>query len=210
MANILAYGDKIVGGNSEEDQYVSKSGDIMTGELQIKRDGEVGVRVVRNNNTTTIAKSSIGAGNNIADGTIGSAYGSLFLYGNGTKYGELQARNVTSNRTLQFPDKSGTLALFSDISFALLTSINWYYTEKSFSVDSYSAIILYGARAGKGMFIIFAPNTSEWCEIKNDFGSTITYTKNGNNNYTVTIGAASSSVGSACNLYVLGVPTTAS
>lgn len=55
-------------------------------------------------------------GNSIASGTDGSQRGSLDLYGDGTNYVSLYALStLTSNRTVGFPDKSGTVALTSDI-----------------------------------------------------------------------------------------------
>ena len=95
--------------------FVDKTGDTMTGELQVNRNGEVGVRVVRANSGTSIVKSTICAGNNIPDGTTGATFGNLTLYGDQNRYAELQARNVTANRAFQFPNKSGTIAITDDI-----------------------------------------------------------------------------------------------
>lgn len=176
---------------------VNKSGDRMSGDLTISKT----------NTSTTSTDSALVLGNDISDGNVGASHGALYLFGKANRYSVLVAENITApNKVVQLPNASGTLALMSNITFGVLTVVNWRYNEVSFSVDSYSAIILYGARQNRGLFVIFAPNSGEYSVIKNDFGCTFTYTKTGESDYNVTISAATSTVGSVCNLYVLGRP----
>lgn len=87
--------------------FVSKSGDTMTGNLYVNRsDGT----------TSTPGTSQINLGNSVAQGTDKNSYGRLAIFGKGTNYTFLQATNSTANRTIELPDKEGTVALTSDIS----------------------------------------------------------------------------------------------
>lgn len=102
--------------------FVSKSGDTMTGQLTINNSGAaVQLKAERLHTNTAVQPSDITAGNNTADGTAGADYGRLALYGDGTKYTIIQARNSTSNRIIDCPDKGGTMALTSDLNTQMLT-----------------------------------------------------------------------------------------
>ena len=94
---------------------VNRSGDTMTGELAIYRNSEAQATFSRQNTGTSSAASNITLGNNIADGTTGSTYGRVRIYGKGAYKTDVQAPNATANRTLTAPDGSGTIALTSDI-----------------------------------------------------------------------------------------------
>lgn len=94
---------------------VSKTGDTMTGSLEINSASANVLRVVRTHSGTAVNATQVIVGNNIADGNVGATYGNLILYGDGTRYGQLQARNLTASRTFQLPNKSGTVALTDDI-----------------------------------------------------------------------------------------------
>ena len=136
--------------------------------------------------------STIVAGNNVADGTAGSAFGNLTLYGNGIRYGRLQARNVTANRTVQIPDASGTLALIEDIEVnrvtkdcntlaklnrttcyelnpesANLPDAYWYYAVTFQGADSdYASQILIGQTTAKIWFRMMSGGTWDaWRQI---------------------------------------------
>ncbi len=65
--------------------------------------------------TTTVGVSSLALGNATAEGNDGNAKGRLLLYGKGTKYATLMATNVTANRSLELPNKDGTVALTSQL-----------------------------------------------------------------------------------------------
>ncbi|MBP5596197.1 MAG: hypothetical protein J6Y02_12500 [Pseudobutyrivibrio sp.] len=95
--------------------YVQKSGDTMTGTLDINRAGEIQANFIRNNSGTAVNDSTIRLGNGTADGTAGATRGKIRLYGNGTKYTDLIAPNSTASRTITFPNATGTVALTSDI-----------------------------------------------------------------------------------------------
>ena len=133
MANLLAYNGDIIGGGNLEglaatkisydnttsqmtasnaqaaiDELctnisgkVSKSGDTMTGRLNINQ---------------STGNSGIWLGNDIPNGTTGASRGLVLLYGLNQYYGQIYDGNgITANRDYLLPDKSGTIALTSDI-----------------------------------------------------------------------------------------------
>ena len=95
--------------------FVSKTGDTMSGLLTIKRNAELQLALTRDHSNTTVQETRIGIGNQTPNGTAGASYGAMTLWGDGAYGAELQARNMTANRTHQLPDASGTIALTSDI-----------------------------------------------------------------------------------------------
>lgn len=95
---------------------VSKSGDTMSGQLVIRSSGaEVGLGVDYNHSYTNSRRAGIDVGNNIPNGTSGSTYGAIALYGTGSNYTILTADNSTGNRNLYLPDKNGALATMDDV-----------------------------------------------------------------------------------------------
>lgn len=101
-------------------QKVSKSGDTMSGRLLINRPSS----------STAVSWSELEMGNDTAEGTVGNSAGRLVLLGKGTKYTILDAPNSTANRTIDLPDKSGTVALTSDIT-ALFSRFSFSGTPDS-------------------------------------------------------------------------------
>lgn len=87
--------------------FVSKSGDTMSGSLQINKQST----------STSTETSNLYLGNNIAGGTTGNSYGALTLFGKGTYKGRfIDIGNIlTDDRDYQLPNKSGTLAVTDDI-----------------------------------------------------------------------------------------------
>lgn len=81
----------------------------------------------QNGTTTTVGESYFVIGNNIAQGNDKNSAAVLRLYGSGSSYADLQARNVTANRSFQLPDKSGTIALTSDLTPISLASATSEY-----------------------------------------------------------------------------------
>lgn len=71
--------------------------------------------------STTGSSCGISIGNSKASGTTGSSYGYLRIYGNTDKYAQIGAigNSITENRTLSFPDQSGTIAITADITNAI-------------------------------------------------------------------------------------------
>ena len=65
-------------------------------------------------------------GNSKAKGTDKNKYGAILLYGSGTKSTTLQAPNSTANRTITFPDASGTVALVNSSGNVMLESGSSY------------------------------------------------------------------------------------
>lgn len=94
---------------------VSKSGDTMTGALIVNNSSDTQASFSKSHTSTTSSSSDVFIGNNKADGTAGSSYGVLLLYGTGNTYTALSAKNSTVHRNISLPNKSGTLALTSDI-----------------------------------------------------------------------------------------------
>lgn len=168
------------------DGKVSKSGDTMTGNLNI----------VRSNTYSALVLGS----------DTPSENGVVALFSTTDKYVSLQpVVGVTENRDIRLPNGNGILALTSYITFGLLLSKNWNYSAFSVILNSSSAIILYGTRNGKAVFSIFPPYSGERYDIKNDFGITFTHSISGNT-HTIGLSAPTSTVGSGCYLYFLGSP----
>ena len=97
--------------------FVSKSGDTMSGKLTINSTAtDIQLTACQSHTDTTQKPSIIALGNNIADGTAGSSFGAIRIYGSYNRYVSLMAQNVSSsNKPIQLPNKAGTLALTSDI-----------------------------------------------------------------------------------------------
>lgn len=102
--------------------FVSKSGDTMTGALTVNQGSETQAVFNRTYTGTSAVASTITIGNNIADGTTGSTYGRLRMWGKGVYRTDLQATTSTANRTIELPNRSGTIALFPTMT-ALFTDI---------------------------------------------------------------------------------------
>jgi hypothetical protein len=96
---------------SDVSAKVSKSGDTMTGLLTIKRSAELQLALTRDHSDTTVKETRLGIGNQTPNGTAGACYGAITFWGDGAYGAELQARNMTANRTHQLPDDSGEIAL---------------------------------------------------------------------------------------------------
>ncbi len=71
----------------------------------------------RVHNNTNAVSNYFAIGNNIPSGTEGNVYGVLRLYGQGGYYAQIYDPNnlLTANRTYELPNKSGVLALTSDL-----------------------------------------------------------------------------------------------
>lgn len=87
-------------------------------------DGVAGVRMRLQKGTTSAAgKAMLMLGNNIASGTAKNMQGSILMYASTTYYGTITEAALTDNRTWTMPDKTGTVALTSDIpSFSVTSS----------------------------------------------------------------------------------------
>ena len=97
------------------DMFVSKTGDTMSGLLEINHTTSQQLWANRKHTSTASQPSSITLGNNIVDGTEGSCYGQIAFFSKGVRYTNFNAPNATSPRTISLPDASGTVALTSDI-----------------------------------------------------------------------------------------------
>jgi len=67
-----------------------------------------------NGTTSSIGTAQLTLGNNVASGTSGNRQGKIQLYGS-TTYAHIITGAPTANRTITLPDKTGTIALTSDI-----------------------------------------------------------------------------------------------
>lgn len=82
--------------------------------------------------TSTEGTAVIALGNNISTGTAGNKSGRLLLYGKNNYTASILTADLTAHTTIKFPNKSGTIALTSDItdtkvSTAAVTSGITYY-----------------------------------------------------------------------------------
>lgn len=68
-----------------------------------------------NGTTSALGESYLQLGNGTAQGTAGNKRGTLRLYGTGTYYVQFRPDTVTAHRTITLPNKTGTVALTSDI-----------------------------------------------------------------------------------------------
>lgn len=94
--------------------FVSKSGDTISGILTVNATTSTQAIFNREHSDTSSKASGISIGNNIANGTSGSSYGEVVLFGKNSKYTAFSAPNSTEDRDIKLPDKSGILALVDD------------------------------------------------------------------------------------------------
>lgn len=74
--------------------------------------GNNGIRYNTLEGTTTAnGYGRLYLGNNVATGTEGNKYGQIIVYGTNTYYTKLSFDTQTANRTITFPDATGTVAL---------------------------------------------------------------------------------------------------
>lgn len=79
-------------------------------------DGVASARMrLQKGTTDTIGQSMIMLGNNIASGTSNNMQGMIQMYSSSDKYGKIVSESLTDNRTWALPDKTGTIAMISDI-----------------------------------------------------------------------------------------------
>ena len=89
----------------------STSSDTTTGGLN--KHASASIYTVANSSTDGSARLTLG--NTTASGTAGAKYGYIRLYGSSTYYIDIKVGSPTGNKTITFPDKTGTVALTSDI-----------------------------------------------------------------------------------------------
>ena len=95
------------------DGKVSKSGDTIKGNLNVDR---------QNGTTSTVGYGLINVGNNIPSGTEKNTQGLIDVFGTTQYRSRIKAGALTGYREVELPDKSGTLALTSDIPAAQVNS----------------------------------------------------------------------------------------
>ena len=122
---------------------VSKSGDTMSGILNVNTDSTTQARFCKSNTGTSAQASDIVIGNNIPDGTQGASLGRIMLYGATDKYVLLRVKTggLTDNRIIYLPDKAGTIALTNDIpsiysNTSQLTDMTWGLYVTSFTISN--------------------------------------------------------------------------
>ena len=91
-----------------------KSGGTISGRTKIVVPGT----------TSSVGRAIFELGNNTSEGTDGNSRGLCRIYGPNQYYGEIFSDNLTDNRTLCFPNKSGTIATTDD---------NYYHPGDVFS-----------------------------------------------------------------------------
>ena len=79
-------------------------------------DGVASARMrLQKGTTDTIGQSMLMLGNNIASGTSNNMQGMILMYSSSNKYGKIVSESLTDDRTWTLPDKTGTIAMTSDI-----------------------------------------------------------------------------------------------
>lgn len=165
--------------------FVSKSGDTITGHLYVR--GSV-IDDRQNGTASTAGGSYLVAGNATAQGTAGNSRGYLWLYGLGTTYTQLASQITTNNITVLLPNKTGTLALTSDllkrtIKSANLSNLTWnagaqgMYCASLGAVSGATAIWsvsvgsisgdAYGSLTAGQLVIPFSEGTNVWLTTNN-------------------------------------------
>lgn len=90
------------------DSKVNKSGDTMSGNLVVDK---------QNGTASSTGYSAVVLGNSTSQGTDKNSFGVLRLYGKKSTYVDVKAPDIdTIDKDIVFPNKSGTLALTSDLS----------------------------------------------------------------------------------------------
>ncbi len=116
---------------------VSKTGDT------IKSDNAAVLTLDRNNSGTSSLSAIEYLGNDIPEGTAGCADGAIRMYGKSSYYTTFDAQDSTANRRISAPDKSGTIALTSDVDEKVSKSgdtMSGRLTVTSASGDSYAIV----------------------------------------------------------------------
>ena len=150
-----------------KDGKVDKSGDTMRGGLTINNSAITQLVCARSHSDTTDKASEIEVGNNIPEGTAGCSSGRINIYGANNRLVSLRAGALTSNRTIEFPDKGGTVALTSNIDDAVTrstranVSVLTYATSLSEGIHFYTTVGNTADNPGVGshMFMIFRAST---------------------------------------------------
>lgn len=96
-----------------------------------------------NGTTSAIGSAELVVGNNTASGTANNKRGRLSIYGEGTHFFTLKG-NPTSNRSIDFPDKSGTVALTSDVPIIPDTTGD---TDTGITISNHSTTTIFGVQS---------------------------------------------------------------
>ena len=130
MSNILMCGNEPLGllqGNASDISFDNSGGGLLSDNVQDaieELDGKIDSKVSKSgdeiNGILTINRlghaSRLYMGNNIPSGTTDSSRGLIKLYSNSQYSTDIDnTASLTSNRTITLPDKSGVMALTSDI-----------------------------------------------------------------------------------------------
>jgi len=101
-------------------------------------DNDGNITSDRTNGTTSVSGTSyIIGGNSTPSGTTGNSRGILRLYGTNDKYFEItESGTLTANRTLNAPNKDGTIAVTSDLSKKSNKTRRVTLSSSSFTYDS--------------------------------------------------------------------------
>lgn len=86
-------------------------------------DGVASARIrLQKGTTSAVGQAMLMLGNNITSGTAKNMQGSILMYASTAYYGKINAAALTDNRTWTMPNKTGTVALTSDIPSLSVTS----------------------------------------------------------------------------------------
>lgn len=109
---------------SNVEDRVSKSGDTMTGALTVN---------LQNGTASTVGTSSVIVGNNISQGVAQNSRGMIRIYGTNQNYVNLLVGDLTAYRNIAFPDKAGTVAVYTGVTIT---------GKNSFTVGNVSARVI--------------------------------------------------------------------
>ena len=146
---------------------VSKSGDTMSGDLTINsQDGT----------TSAVGYSRVILGNDIPQGTDENSRGELFVYDKSQYYTRLRCNDLSSNRNINFPNKSGTIALTNSTPQVEYPFVGTS-TTKTVTIPAVDSG-MYAIFTSKGMCIVTTNTAGEIARVENMGNIEATY--NGN------------------------------
>ena len=131
----------------DKDGTISLTSDIPTDFVSKADGGTFGGNVnvdEANGTSSSVGQSIVRIGNSTPQGTAGNSKGTLYLFGAGGYRANISATNIdSSHKDFEFPNKSGTIALTSDIptvNNATLTIQRNGTTVKTFTANASSNV----------------------------------------------------------------------
>ena len=106
-----------------------------TGANAYNFDGNSAIQVAALKGTTSVdGQAALILGNSTASGTNNNKFGFVRLYGTGKYYTDINSGTPTANRTITLPDKSGTVALTTDIPSGASITFTQLYSDSTLAI----------------------------------------------------------------------------